>query len=139
MTHSGGTKFYQIFEFRPLSGGVPVTLVHYGSITNRTSTFARPVNGGQTKVSRGAMGESKRLAKEVRGYVTRDTVRVDEPSDAFWWRETFGADLAHEVDVAMFGESMGAERDPSDDPDNEVIAETTAPAITERPASWGVW
>jgi len=136
MLHSGGTKFYQIFEFRPQSG-LPVTLVHFGPRTALVDTFHRPINGGQTKLHRGALADSKRREKEARGYSEQDSVTTFINRMNSTLRETFGAQLAHELDVAMYGHLAGADDAPKVEPDNEFVPAETEPET--RPEAWGTW
>lgn len=136
MRHSGGTKYYQIFEFKPKSG-VPITLVHYGPVTPRVTRFHRPVNGGQVDIHRGALGLAKQRAKEGRGYSEDDSQTSFVNRGHGNLREIFGAQLAHELDVAMYGHLAAADTAPSDDPDNEFVPADEAPE--ERPAAWGSW
>lgn len=138
MEHSGGTKFYQIFEFHPVGveNGKAVTMTHWGSITKLgASEFFRPVNGGETQIKPGLLLNAREIDKRKRGYETENTrISSYSPSSA-WFVETFGAAIAHELQVAMNIADIG----PSDDVDTSYMGAKKAPEPTERPAGWGVW
>lgn len=138
MEHKGGTKFYQIFEIRPIGidGAKSVTVTHWGSISKLgASEFFRPVMGGETQIKPGFELVSKESEKKKRGYSTENTRFANyEPNNA-WFVEHFGATLAHQLQVAMNIANAG----PSDDVDTSYMGATKAPKPTERPAGWGVW
>jgi len=139
MEHKGGSKFYQVFEFRPKTGNA-MTVVHFGKVTHTIVTFSRPIIGGQVVTHKGALGRAKVEAKLGRGYEVVDTLTtLSSVKGSSFLVETFGASIGHDLGVAMFGHSMGSETPPTDHPDNEVIAEQTTPAIQDRPAHWGRW
>lgn len=139
MEHSGGTKFYQIFEFQPL-GGVngtrPVTMTHWGSIAKLgAKEFHRPVNGGETQIKPGLGLNGREADKRKRGYTTENTRFQAHTSDSTWFVEHFGAAGAHELQVAMNIANVV----PSDDVDTSYMGAKKAPEPTERPAGWGAW
>lgn len=141
LRHKGGTKFYQVFQFKP-EGGRPITLTHYGPIgTEPSHGMRRPVLGGTTQIHSGAVLMSKISAKEKRGYVREDGMQTTmlDGIESHWWVHHFGAALAHELEVAMFLDEMVAMRGmPSVKEDNEFVPSALAP-IESRPESWGSW
>lgn len=138
MEHSGGTKFYQIFEIRPLwvDSVKAVTVTHWGSIAKLgASEFFRPVNGGETQIKAGLGLASREADKHKRGYQTKNTRFDTYAPNSTWFVEHFGAAIAHELQVAMNIADIG----PSDDVDTSYMGAKKAPEPTERPAGWGVW
>lgn len=141
MVHSGGSKFYQIFEFKPvnLNGVKPVTMTHWGSIDKlRATEFFRPVNGGEVQVKPGLNLNSRENEKKKRGYETKSTRFSEALVDSAWWVERFGAANAHQLQVAM-GVNTAAVH-PSDDVDTSYMGKTSpTPEPDVRPDSWGSW
>lgn len=140
MEHSGGTKFYQVFEFRPKDGGTPITLIHYGARKESTSVFSRPVLGGRTQVKRGPLRRTQLRLKEKGGYQIASTRSLKAEKDDPYWVHNFGATLAHCLMTEMYphGNVETDEPCPSDEVDNSVMGKAVvAPDV--RPAGWGSW
>ena len=141
MRHKGGTKYYQVFQFKP-EGARPITLTHYGPLgTDRLHGMRRPVLGGATQVHGGAVFTSKINAKEKRGYVREDGMQTSLP-DGFespWWVQFFGAALTNELEIAMCIDELTARAaPPSVEADNKFVPGASAP-IESRPENWGTW
>lgn len=135
--HEGGTKFYQVFEFRNNEiGGKNVTMTHWGSIAKlHADKFNRPVLGGETQIKHGRLASTTVASKRKRGYTIHDT-RVAH--GIAWWTEHFGAALTHDLMVAM-GLQDGAEDYPIADPDTISKGEVPPAEPDVRPSAWGTW
>lgn len=138
MVHEGGTKYYQIFEFKSQSD-LPITVIHFGRLAGMRTH--RPINGGQVQLKSGRKMLALVEAKRKRGYkvvsdesIAHECIERHDP----WWVHNFGAAKAHEIQVAMFGASMIADDEPIEEPDNEIM-----PGAVElpesRPENWGTW
>lgn len=152
MMHSGGTKYYQVFEILPAAiNGQPVTIVHYGPVRNHLAPSPedyRPVKGGQLQLIRGIHLGAKVDAKKKRGYRVDDTVigkhvnlgpSFDRGDN--WLIETFGAAYAHQIHLLVTTGQLASDAgglDPAIKPDNEIV-HGAKPVIEDRPASWGSW
>jgi hypothetical protein len=140
LDHSSGTKFYHVIQLSPEKGeGSAVTITHWGKQSIVRSTFQRPILGGETQITNGAVGTTKISAKQKRGYQQHDTL-IKTVDDSRWMIDQFGAEKAHEIELAMFG----AKGDPSDAPETKAIpkAKAKAKAIepeAPRPEAWGTW
>lgn len=147
MKHSGGTKFYQVFELR--ANGRVATVCHWGKIVGRGS-FPKPVNGGQTQVFTRPEMRQKIEEKRKRGYTVHDenTIAYDcgleinhegtfRRLDSDWMVEHFGMMLAHEVYATLMLPKTTAEPAPKDAPDTSFMG--AKPVIEKRPEAWGSW
>jgi hypothetical protein len=136
LEHTGGTKFYQVFQLTPEKGvGKPVTVTHWGKASIADEIFMRPVKGGETQVTPGALGASKISAKLKRGYLQSDQ-KTWLIAQEEWLTEQFGAELAHTIALEMFG----AKGEPTSEPETKAIPKAKAiEPEAPRPEAWGTW
>lgn len=152
MEHSGGTKFYQVFEFR--GNDRIATVCHWGKIVGK-GDFPRPVNGGQTQVFSRPERRQKIEEKRKRGYNIQDEKCIIYPCDLTigedgtfvkprdWMVDHFGTMTAHEIFTALMLDkpSPTAEGMPKLARETTVLSPKVAipPVIETRPAAWGSW
>jgi hypothetical protein len=131
MIHEGGSKYYQVFQFRP-EDGRDVTVTHWGSAGSQTE-FGRPVNGGQTQIKKGALGITSVNKKKARGYYLANSDMSSKFSDSPWFVEHFGASDAFAIKQAMFHDYENSA--PTPVPETKGIK--AAPEVS--PDGWGSW
>lgn len=147
MVHSGGTKYYQVFQLQPVFAGTPVTIVHYGPMrsSHLESANYRPVKGGQVQLVRGVQMNVKVNAKKTRGYsvmdTTNTTIDIGETFESGDKKliEIFGASHAFSIhQILTKGDLDESDSGPTAEPETIDIP-GMKPAITARPESWGTW
>lgn len=146
MAHKGGTKFYQVIQFRRQHAGGSdrhVAVHHWGPARSATEgPYTRPIVGGQVKVIPGDDGTAKIKEKKAGGYAPADNgpkswgQNIAARDVEIFKKQVvtlIGAERAHLV-FLEFGLIEGAETDPSP----ELETESIEPA---QPLSeWaGVW
>lgn len=149
MTHSGGTKFYQIFRIARTRKGAPAAICsafHYAGFKGNHTPFRRPVVGGQVEIKAGDYGPDKLSEKLTprNGGVYKVEDRRSEnfaSTDAFrrYLREEFGQARADEIliGLGMSTDPDAAEWEPSDGLEDKTIE--TEIDLSALPDNCGTW
>lgn len=132
MAHKGGTKFYQVIQFRRqhASGSDRHVAVHHWGPARSAAEgpYTRPIVGGRVEVILGDDGTAKIKEKKAGGYIpddgpeswaqniaTRDVLNFKKQVVTL-----IGAERGHLVFLEL-GLIEGAETDPSTEPETESI------------------